>query len=128
MKSLKDFTENYASLSQNGEIKTFPGGDEFWSLSAEKLNEIGESWLITEFYFKEDWQTWEMHPHGEEIVYLLSGSMDLILERDGISETIELRSKGLVIIPEETWHTAKVFEPSNMLVITLGKETKIKEV
>ena len=69
-----------------------------------------------------------MHPHGEEIVYLLSGSLDLILERDGISEIIKLRSKGLVIIPEETWHTAKVFEPSNMLVITLGKETKVKEV
>ena len=128
MKSLKDFTENYVSLSQSGEIKTFPGGNDFWSLSAEKLNKIGESWLITEFHFEKDWQTWEMHPHGEEIVYLLSGAMDLILERDNIFETIELRSKGLVIIPENTWHTAKVFEPSNMLVITLGKETQIRPI
>ena len=126
--NFSDFTKNYVSLNQNGEISRFAGGDDFWSLSTEKLNQIGENWLITEFYFEEDWQTWEMHPHGEEIVYLLSGSMDLILERDGISEKIELRGKGLVIIPEETWHTAKVFEPSNMLVITLGKETQIRPV
>ncbi|HRH41717.1 MAG TPA: cupin domain-containing protein [Pyrinomonadaceae bacterium] len=125
---LSDFTENYASLGKNGEINIFTGGNDFWSLSAEKLNEIGENWLITEFYFEEDWQTWEMHPHGEEIVYLLSGSMDLILEREGISQAIELRSRGLVIIPEGTWHTAKVLEPSNMLVITLGKETKTRPV
>jgi mannose-6-phosphate isomerase-like protein (cupin superfamily) len=128
MKSLKDFTENYCSLSQNGEITKFAGGNEFWSLSAEKLNAIGENWLITEFYFEEDWQTWEMHPHAEEIGYLLSGSVDLILEKDGISETIELRSKGLVIIPQNTWHTAKVFAPSNMLFITLGKETQVRPI
>lgn len=125
---LSDFTENYASLGKNGEINIFAGGNDFWSLSAEKLNQIGENWLITEFHFAEDWQTWEMHPHGEEIVYLLSGSMDLILEKDGISQTVELRSKGLVIIPEEMWHTAKVLEPSNMLVITLGKETNTRPV
>lgn len=127
-KIFTDFTENYVSLGKNGDIETFDGGDSFWSLAAEKLDAIGENWLITEFYFDEDWRTWEMHPNGEEIVYLLSGKMDLILEKDGILQTIELRSKGSVIIPRNTWHTAKVFEASNMLVITLGKETQVKEV
>ncbi len=123
-----DFTENYVSLGESGEIETFAGGDIFWSLAGEKLDKIGENWLITEFYFDEDWKTWEMHPNGEEIVYLLSGAMDLILEKDGVLQTIELRSKGSVIIPRNTWHTAKVFEAGNMLVITLGKETQVKEV
>lgn len=127
-KIFTDFTENYVSLGTNGDIETFEGGDKFWSLAGEKLDAIGENWLITEFYFDEDWKTWEMHPNGEEIVYLLSGKMDLILEKDGVLQTAELRSKGLVIIPRNTWHTAKVFEAGNMLVITLGKETQVRSI
>lgn len=127
MKTFADFTENYASLETDGEIKTFDGGDKFWSLSGEDLDKIGENWLITEFHFEEDWKSWEMHPHGEEIVYLLSGEMDLILEKDGNLQTIELRGKGSVIIPRGTWHTAKVFAPCNMLIITHGKGTEIRE-
>jgi quercetin dioxygenase-like cupin family protein len=64
--------------------------------------------LITEFYFDSDWKTREKHPHGEEIVYLLSGAMDLIPETGGARQTIELRSKGLVVVPRDTRHTAKV--------------------
>lgn len=127
-KILDDFTIEYVSLGAGGALQTFEGGDAFWNLSAEKFDEIGKSWLITEFEFTEDWQTWEMHPHGEEIVYLLSGAMDLTLDRDGDLQTLELRGKGLIIIPRHTWHTAKVLEPSKMLVITFGKDTQVKPV
>lgn len=127
-KIFKDFTENYVSLADKGNIESHEGGDKFWSLSGEDLDKIGENWLITEFHFEEDWQSWEMHPNGEEIVYLLSGEMDLILETDENRRTIELRGKGSVIIPRNTWHTAKVFAPSNMLVITLGKDTQIRPI
>ena len=126
--SILNVVEKYLSLGAEGEIKSVAGGDEFWSLPADEIEKFGENWLITEFYFEEDWKTWEMHPHGEEIVYLLSGSMDLILENEGVLQTVELRSKGLVIIPRNTWHTAKVFAPSNVLVITYGKETQTREV
>jgi mannose-6-phosphate isomerase-like protein (cupin superfamily) len=126
IKPFKDFTENYASLCKNGDIDLFEGGDKFWM--SDDLDKIGENWLITEFHFEEDWKTWEMHPNGEEIVYMLSGAMDLMLEKDNEVQIIELRGKGSVVIPRNTWHTAKVFAPSNMLVITLGKETQIRAV
>jgi mannose-6-phosphate isomerase-like protein (cupin superfamily) len=122
--NLADLTENYLSLGKMGAIKTIEGGDKFWSLPPEEIEKFGKDWLITEFYFDADWKSWEMHPNGEEIVYLLSGAMDLILEKDGERRIIELRSKGLVIVPRGTWHTAKVFQPSNVLVITLGDETQ----
>ena len=128
MKNLKGFIENYALLNNDGEIKVFDGGDSFWNQSPEEFEKIGINWLITEFEFTEDWATWEMHPNGEEIVYLLSGAIDLILDKDGEQQTIELRGKGLVIIERGTWHTAKVSEPSKMLVITYGKDTEIKPV
>jgi mannose-6-phosphate isomerase-like protein (cupin superfamily) len=125
---LKDFSENYATLGQNGDIKMFAGGDAFWSLPPSDFEKIGESWLVTEYYFDKDWESWEMHPEAEEIVYLLSGSVDLVLEKDGNRRTVELRGKGVVIVQRGTWHTAKVIEPSNMLVITLGKGTETRPV
>lgn len=125
---LFDLSQLYLSLKKNGEIEKHEGGDKFWSKSGEELDKIGEDWLITEFESTEDWQSWEMHPHAEEIVYLLSGAADLILEKDGNQKKFELRGKGLVIVPPETWHTAKIFEPSLFLVITLGKETQHRQV
>jgi quercetin dioxygenase-like cupin family protein len=125
--NLKDLTADYLSLGQKGIIQSTEGGDKFWSLSAAEIESFGENWLITEFYFDADWQTWEKHPHGEEIVYLLSGAMDLILETGDFRQVIELRGKGLVVVPRDTWHTAKVFAPSNVLVITHGKETQIRQ-
>lgn len=127
-KILSDFTQNYALLGEKGGITLFEGGDAFWNLPAETFDKIGQNWLITEFEFDEDWATWEMHPHSEEIVYLLSGEMDLTLKKEDFSQIIKLRSKGLVVIPPNTWHTAKVLKPSKMLVITLGKDTQIKPV
>ena len=125
---LTDLMQTYLSLKKSGEIEKLEGGERFWSKSGEELDKLGEDWLITEFQSTEDWQSWEMHPAGEEIVYLLRGAADLILEKDGNQKKIELRGKGLVIIPPETWHTAKIFEPSVFLVITLGRETKHRQV
>ncbi len=37
--------------------------------------------LISRFDFDEAWPTWEIHPHGDEFVYLLSGDVDFVLKR-----------------------------------------------
>ena len=130
--TLADLTEDYLLLDKTGEIKTLAGGAAFWSLPPEEIESIGEDWFISEFVFDEDWKTWEMHPHGEEVVYMLSGAMDLTLEKDGGDDgerrTVELRGKGLVVVPRGTWHTARVLEKSSVLVMTLGKETQIRAV
>lgn len=126
--NLADLTENYLSLGKTGEIKKVAGGDQFWSLASDELEKFGKDWLITEFYFDEDWKTWEMHPNGEEIVYLLSGEMDLILEAGGERKIFQLRRKGLVIVPRGAWHTGKFFQPSNVLVITRGEETQVRPI
>ena len=122
-----DLTEIYLSLGQTGEIETIRGGDEFWSLPAAEIERYGENWFVSEYVFESDWPTWERHPNGEEIVYLLSGALDLILEKDDARQTIELRSRGLAIVPRGTWHTAKIYETSRVLVVTLGKETQIRQ-
>lgn len=82
-----------------------------------------EGWLVTEFAYAEDWPNWEMHPEGDEFVYLLSGAVELHLERVGARETVALEGSGAAVVPRGAWHTAKVRAPSRMLFVTRGAGT-----
>jgi mannose-6-phosphate isomerase-like protein (cupin superfamily) len=121
-----DLSAVYLLLGGAGTAETVAGGDAFWKMPADELDRIAAEWLLTEFDFNEDWKTWEMHPHGDELVYLLSGAMDFILKKGEISETRELRGKGLIVVPRGAWHTARVLEPSRVLFVTFGKGTEIR--
>jgi hypothetical protein len=68
---------------------------------------------------------WEMHPNGDEIVCLLAGAVTFMLEGNEGTQAIELNEGGAyVIVPKDTWHTAKVRRPSRMLSITAGEGTQ----
>ena len=60
----------YVHLAPDGTAQELPG-DTFWQLPESTMAGLGHGWLITEFAFTEDWPTWEMHPDGDEFVYLL---------------------------------------------------------
>lgn len=129
MQSTKpDFTDAYATLAAGGDVEIFDGGAGFWSRTRDELDKIGENWLISEYDFAADWATWEMHPHGDEIVYLLSGDMDFLLELEGVVEEIALRGRGFVIVPRGVWHTARILRPSRVLTFTRGTGTTHKPV
>lgn len=114
--------QSYVYLAEDGSSQCF-SAETFWQPS-EMQKADGDGWLISEFAFTEDWPTWEMHPEGDEFVYLLSGAIELHLEQgDGI-QTIPLRGSGAVVVPRGVWHTAKVREPSRMLHVTRGAGTR----
>jgi mannose-6-phosphate isomerase-like protein (cupin superfamily) len=118
-----DPQQTYVHLADDGRAQTI-AGDRFWQLPPSELGAFDQGWLVSEFTFLQDWPGWEMHPHGDEIVYLLSGALDLLLERaDGV-ETIVLEGSGAVLVPRGVWHTAKVRQPSRMLHLTRGKGTE----
>lgn len=115
---------SYLHLSSDGAIHTVPGGANFWSLPPEALRRFDSGWLITEFVCVEDWPNWEMHPEGDEFVYLLSGDVALTLELPAGTTTTRLLDRGAVVVPRGVWHTARVFTPSRMLFITRGEGTQ----
>jgi oxalate decarboxylase/phosphoglucose isomerase-like protein (cupin superfamily) len=68
---------------------------------------------------------WEMHPNGDEVVCLLSGSATFLLEKAGGTEEIALNKSGTyVLVPRGTWHTANTQAPCRMLFITPGEGTQ----
>ncbi len=81
--------------------------------------------LVSEHSFERDWDTWEMHPAGDELLYLLDGRVRLIFRRAGEDQVIDLTQRGTwAAVPKGTWHTAKVATFARLLFITPGEGTE----
>jgi mannose-6-phosphate isomerase-like protein (cupin superfamily) len=90
----------------------------------EEYKDFAGHLLISSYAFDEDWPTWEVHPAGDEFVILVSGNADLVLARDDGDETIRMTEPGtFAIVPQDTWHTARIRSHTVMMFITPGEGT-----
>jgi mannose-6-phosphate isomerase-like protein (cupin superfamily) len=81
--------------------------------------------LVARYDFDRDWPTWEIHPNGDEIVVLLSGVAEMILDEPGGRRSVVLSRAGeFVIVARGTWHTAHMSTPTSMLFVTPGEGTQ----
>lgn len=84
-----------------------------------------EGRLVTTHRFDAPWTSWEMHPHGAELVLCLEGQMTLWQEQpDGRREAVTLAPGQYAINPPGVWHTADVEGSANALFITAGWGTQ----
>lgn len=87
-----------------------------------------EGRLMSMYTFDESWDSWEVHPDGEEVVLCVTGSITLHQEHaDGTTATVTLGTGEYAINPKGTWHTADVTEPCTCLFITPGVGTEHRE-
>jgi mannose-6-phosphate isomerase-like protein (cupin superfamily) len=92
-------------------------------LDQEFGNFAGHS-LVAVHHFEEAWPTWEMHPEGDEIVYLISGEIDFVLMLDGREKILHVDEPGAaIVVPRGIWHTARPRQKTSMLFITPGEGT-----
>lgn len=83
-----------------------------------------EGRLVSMHSFTESWDSWEMHPMGDEVVLCLSGEMTLHQQMpDGATSTLTLKSGEYAINPPGCWHTADVADAATALFITAGLGT-----
>ncbi len=62
----------------------------------------------------------EMHPDGDEVLYLISGHLDVLLEEDGAERRVEMRPGQALVVPRGVWHKVRLREPSQLIHITPG--------
>jgi mannose-6-phosphate isomerase-like protein (cupin superfamily) len=67
----------------------------------------------------------EMHPDGDEFLYVVSGTMELIVDDGdqhsvGVKTTVILRSGDAYVVPRGTWHRLEAVEPSYLIHVTPG--------
>ena len=101
--------------------------EDFWPAVMAGRRKI-EGRLMAAFDMDADWPHWEMHPNGEEILVLLSGEMQIVLD-DGRTETnVALAPGGVCLVPRGVWHRGIVPAPSRLLAITAGEGTMHRPV
>jgi mannose-6-phosphate isomerase-like protein (cupin superfamily) len=125
-----DLASTYVRLRPDASAETLAVDATFWQrIAAGKLGTFHHEYLVTSHRFNADWPSWEMHPHGDEIVCLLSGKATFIFERDDGNESVALSQAGTyVLVPKGVWHTAKIDDAAHMLFITAGEGTQHKEI
>ncbi len=61
----------------------------------------------------------EMHPDGDEVLYLISGLARVTVETDPV-QVLELRSGDGLIVPKGVWHKVDIIEPCRIVYVTPG--------
>ena len=84
-----------------------------------------EGRLVAMHRFNGNWESWEMHPMGDEVVLCLEGQMTLHQEHsDGSTGMVTIGPGEYAINPPGTWHTADIDGEAVGLFITAGEGTK----
>ena len=102
----------------------FSGMEWYADYEARHASDGAEGRLVSQHRFTEDWDMWEMHPVGAEVVICTSGAMTLIQEVDGEEVCTALSSGEYAINQPGTWHTADVGGEAEAVFITAGKGTE----
>lgn len=82
--------------------------------------------LVSLHSFTSPWDSWEMHPNGDELVVCVRGRITLHQERDGVASTVTLEEGEAVVNGPGVWHTADVDALASAVFITSGRGTTIR--
>ena len=104
----------------------FEGGMEWYEGYGQRHGADGrEGRLVSQHTFTEDWDSWEMHPVGDELVICTAGRMVLTQEfPDGRQEQVALEAGEYAINAPGVWHTADIEGAATAIFITAGEGTQ----
>jgi mannose-6-phosphate isomerase-like protein (cupin superfamily) len=116
--------KTYVNLGANGAAERIEVTEDFWTELREGARRL-DGYLITVSDIRKDIPHWEMHPNGDEVLYLQSGKLDILIELAGREQRVPLRpERPGVVIPAGAWHRAVVIEPGCLMFITWGEGTE----
>jgi len=127
--------ERYWYLDGTDATRIDVDSDPFWeqlmsgNFRDEAVRTVAEAdgWLVGTYDMHDDMTHEEMHPHGDELHYLVHGRVDLILapvdEPGGTERTIPMVPGSAAAVPRGVWHRFVVHEPARGLALTAGRGT-----
>jgi mannose-6-phosphate isomerase-like protein (cupin superfamily) len=130
-----DLTRFHIHVGPAGEAMVIEDAAKLWAelmaggYHSEAAGRVaGGGWLLAVFHMTEDPPAWEMHPDGEEILYLLSGGMDVVLEEVTGDRVVQLRPGTACVVPRGVWHRQVLAGPCDLLALTYGRGTQHRPV
>jgi len=62
----------------------------------------------------------EMHPDGDELLYLVSGRIQVVLEFEDGDRVVDVQPGEALVVPRGVWHNILSVEPGQIIHITPG--------
>jgi mannose-6-phosphate isomerase-like protein (cupin superfamily) len=131
--------DTYAFLQDGGAAHPFAVTERFWrelmagthrepgALPEARLAGEGDGWLLSAYAYADGDTHWECHPRGDEILVVLSGAMDAVLELPQGERVVPLTAGIACVVPRGVWHRLRTREPARLLALTYGKGTQHRE-
>lgn len=104
---------------------TFTGMDWYQDYGARTANDGAAGRLVSMWTFSGSWDSWEMHPHGDEVVLCTAGQMTLHQQfADGTTSSVTITAGEYAINPAGCWHAADIEGEASAVFITCGQGTE----
>jgi quercetin dioxygenase-like cupin family protein len=113
----------YLHLGTGPETQLLPVTDAFWSTIDERTD-LHTGRLVTGMTNDADWPVWEVHPVGDELIVVTSGSVRFHLDDGSSVSTVTVAAPEYIVVPAGTWHTADTLGPAHLLIVTWGEGTE----
>jgi mannose-6-phosphate isomerase-like protein (cupin superfamily) len=127
MTSAFTLDSTYIHLRPDESALAMQGGPAFWA-GIDERHDLDRGRLMGSVDQTADWSHWERHPAGDEILTLLSGEMELVLDAAGGEQRATLGPGETFIVPKGVWHRGIVRAPGRLMFVTPGAGTEHKPV
>jgi|SRR5262245_16794737 len=117
----------YVHLRPDESALAMEGGAKFWQ-GIDQRHDLDRGRLMGSVDQTADWNHWERHPAGDEILVLLSGEMELVLDTGRGEERASLQTGQAFIVPKGVWHRGIVKRPGQLMFLTPGAGTEHRPV
>lgn len=118
-----DATTTYVHLGEGPEVAIIAVTDEFWA-TIDRRTELHTGRLVTATTVDHDWDIWEMHPNGDELIVVTEGRVRLHLDDGDTTSQVTVDAPDFVVMPAGTWHTADSLGHARLLIVTWGAGTQ----
>ncbi len=117
----------YVNLRPDDSTTVLKVGPRFWS-AIDKRTDLDDGRLMGKTRQRKDWDHWERHPAGDEILVLLSGELELVLRTARGERHTQLKAGQAFVVPKGLWHRGIVHKPGELMFITPGAGTEHRPV
>jgi len=125
-----DLKEDCIYLARDGTMQSHAKTAEFFRNSGNSP-ELTDGRTLALYYVNcphdVHYPVWEMHPEGDELLILASGSLSVELGEGKMERTAPLPPQAAFIVRAGIWHRLIVHEPSVLIAITQRHNTVHKK-
>ena len=113
-----DLSRTFVHLNKRGDAEPVELTPSFWRESSSRPlydRVVG----VFPFSSSEDLHSsmQEMHPEADELLFVVSGAIDVVLQETGSERTIPLEAGQAAIVPRGAWHRLVMREAGKLLFI-----------